>query len=174
MSPYSITRENAARDLAALRATIDGRHYPDESEAAQIAVLQELADSIEEQVKPEEPEPFSVVQAVDPDGRDITAIRVFPGANLAWSSGSAWYRWADLKAIRVLRRGVGADPILDRLADSPRLEDARAEGYNDGVEAAKSAAISLLLIKRERAITGERKDAYEKAIADIESIEALS
>lgn len=141
-----------------------------------------VADDIEAQVKPavEEPTEFgSMVKATctRPSTTGTAAGLFWVKIRGFWMDDCAGIsrRWEELDAIEVLRIGAGAEnPILDRLADSPTLEDARAEGYNDGVEATKSAAISLLLIKRERAITGERKDAYEKAIADIESIEALS
>ena len=57
-----------------------------------------------------------------------------------------------------------------RLDEANALEDARAEGFRDGVEYAKSYAAQLLLAKRVEAITAERQDAYDKAIAAIEAL----
>lgn len=51
--PYSITREDPERDLRALRAVLSG--FPAGISSSAIPALQELADSIEEQVEKIDP-----------------------------------------------------------------------------------------------------------------------
>jgi hypothetical protein len=150
--PYSIQREDAIEDSRALRSILASLQAVGVSTSASVR-LTELADSIEEQVKPAIKEPRewgSVVLAHDTGG----------SARMRWIlTGGIWRAerhnyctsWAGLLDVEVLRIGVGA-------------EDPDAASFTEGFDAACNEILKDLRNLRVNAITGERQDAYDKAI----------
>jgi hypothetical protein len=156
--PYSITREDAARDSRALRSILASLGAVGVSTSASVQ-LTELAESIEEQVKPavEEPKEFgSVVRA----GYDEHTDRVL------WVRASGgWYAdakhgfhatFAGLHDPEVLRVGIGGEGQVE----------AYGKGRDDFATAVRRDVSAL----RAEAITSERKDAYDKALATVAAL----
>jgi hypothetical protein len=180
--PNSITREDAVSDLRALQSVLASLHAVGCNTSAAVR-LNELADSIEEQVEPaiQEPKEFgSAVKACLVDGERTVGTWLNVGYGY-WSNAfrTTGIQWRDLTVVEVLRTGVAQPSDFDRanMADeSARLDEANAlgdarAGYRDGVVNTKNAAIDLLIQKRVEA-TGEHADAYSKAIAVV--VEGLS
>lgn len=139
--PYSITREDPERDLRALRAVLSG--FPAGISSSAIPALQELADSIEEQVpKPavEEPtEQWSVIRATPSwDGAEPREFTRLKGGFWVDHDGNECGPWESLSCIEVLRIGVGAGynhplqqlrDILFRFPDGEMANREGAEAY---------------------------------------------
>lgn len=125
MTEYTITREDAERDLRALRSVLSG--FPVGVSSSALPALRELVWSIEAQVKPavEEPTEFgSVVRATDRNNRITHWCRTYAVAvDEPWCTGNHMRSWADViadaTAVEVLRVGVGdekAAPTKSKLA----------------------------------------------------------
>jgi hypothetical protein len=170
---YTITREDPERDLNALRAAIEKFRYPDEVEAVQLQHVQELADSIEEQVKPivKDPEAFgSIVRAGYDEHTDrVLWVRTPRGWYAETDHGYHAY-FAGLHEPEVLRVGIGEPG-----AKSKEALAAYDQGYGNGQYAGFSQALEAADEKlrqfRAEAITSERKSAYDTAIAVIEGLQ---
>jgi hypothetical protein len=175
--PYTITREDPERDLRALRGALSG--FPIGISSSIIPALQELADSIEEQLsKPaiEEPIKFGSIVRAGIDGLSDRVLwqRLCTGG---WQSEhgtfTASFDWLDHP--EVLRVGIGDCPACSesapewaRLDAANADEDAYAKGITKGIERAKAVHILRLRDLRSVAISAERKDAYDKAIRAVE------
>jgi hypothetical protein len=108
--PYTITRENAEQDAAVVRDALAVlREIGGGVDEGATARLRELADSIEEQVKPaiEEPTEFgSVVRATNSDKLYVLADPTDPGTPWCGADGF-WHTWLGLGPVEVLRVGIG-------------------------------------------------------------------
>lgn len=160
--PYTITREDAERDLRALRGALSG--FPVSISSSSVPALQELADAIEQQVKPAvgEPQQFaSVVKA-----RDIIMTTYPTGMFWTRVSGGIWIddvagterEWDKLDVVEVLRVGLG-DPSSEPTGE-----------FEAGYWACQADAHGKLQKQLAEAITGERKNAYERAIQAVEEL----
>lgn len=103
--PYSITRQDAAKDALAVRLILGA--LPAMVNTGAIERLTELADSIEEQVKPPEPYDFASVVRVK---TGTSFVRVGAVSNRPWVSGEERRNWDELDVAEVLRIGVGEVP----------------------------------------------------------------
>jgi hypothetical protein len=123
---YTIEREDAERDLDALRDVINSTGPGYGSPQRVFDVLRELADSIEEQLpKVEEPtELWSVIWA-NVAGDHFIEPKQLVRTTVGWldADGNEWGDFASFSDVEVLRVGIGESP-----------GDAYARGYEDGVE----------------------------------------
>lgn len=156
---YTIEREDPQRDLSALRNAVAfylvklGDCHPVS------VVLQEIADSIEEQVKPlvEEPtEPWSVIFANVPCSHGIEP-RQLVLTSVGWidAAGNGWGDFSSFSDVEVLRVGIGQDQSA---AYNEGGEDF-AEGVRQDISALRSST-SLVVEQR----------AYDKALAAVAAL----
>lgn len=131
-------------------------------------LLDQIADSIEEQVKPaiEEPKEFgSIVRA----GYDAHTDRVLwvrtPGGWYAEESAGFHAYFPGLHNPEVLRVGIG------ETEDDPAVDQAYGNGQYVGWGEALAAASRKLRTLRAEAITSERKNAYDVAIRTVEEMQ---
>lgn len=120
--PYSITRANAARDLEALRAVIakDGIVVGD------FDTLRELADSIEEQVKPEEPKKWGSIVFGRTCGVDPCHWQRDADGNWRSEHGALAEHWSHFRpGVEVRRVGVGLEPLAEWESDLLNLQHRR-------------------------------------------------
>src|SRR6266540_2453579 len=168
--PYSITREEAALDLQALRSILaktdkDKVNYPAWYRLA------ELADSIEE------PTEFGSMVRAPWNGKNLLWIKA--ADNSWWPESGIATAWSELRSPEVLRVGIGetvptdADEFMVSAGFSPRPDVApeSTEEYRDGFSEAKLAMRQQLRNLRSGAITAERQNAYDKAIAVVKEIQ---
>lgn len=135
MSPYSITRENAARDLEALKAILDD----DGIVEGDVKVLEEIADLIKEQVKPEEPKEWGSIVYGRTCGVDPCHWQRDADGNWRSERGALTEHWSHFRTgVEVLRIGVGAEynhplqqlrDILFRSPDGEMTNREAAEAY---------------------------------------------
>lgn len=158
MTPYSITREDAAKDAEAVRLILGTLQGLGVNTSAAVR-LTELADSIEEQVKPEEPKEFGSMVRAPWNGRDRLWVRTHKAY---WEDESGICAgWTELERPEVLRIGVGAE------LNSTYGEDPYKTGCADTIDRLQKHLIQL----RSSAITVLQQRAYDKAI---EAVEAMS
>ena len=160
-------------DLAALRLVLAASERSRNNTPAWHR-LHELMESIEAQVKPEDPIEALVQEFTHEADSDAAEF---------WTTVQ-WRKHHDRFAAslsEVLRIGVGdshpsAFDLANMADESARLdavnelEDARAEGFKTGKHYTKAYMLQLLRKKRSEAITAERKDAFDKAIEAVEAI----
>jgi hypothetical protein len=158
--PVNVT--DATQAVEALRYALE---FASVKHSTYATALCELADSIEEQVKPTVEEPVAWGSLVRADSTASAQVRILfayvPAPEevadagerkFSWySEKDSWHSWQDLSRIEVLRIGVGA-------------EDPDAASFTEGFDAACNEILKDLRKLRVNAITGERQDAYDKAI----------
>ena len=118
-----------------------------------------IAEQIEEQVKPAALEPIAFGSAVlafvcgnDP----MQWVRTSPPEYSQWTNRDGYtVPWQKLCEVEVLRVGIG---------------EASGEDYRDGFSEAKFAMGQQLRNLRAEALTAERQNAYDKAIAVVKEI----
>lgn len=136
------------------------RDLHDQIDGASVSPLSQLADMIEEQVKPaiEEPTKFGSIVSAPLDGeRVLWTPNPRVGAHY-WISATGFSEvWSELTDVEVLRVGLG--DVVDVVSIA-------IQGYSD----AKSDALAKLRVQRSGAITSERKNALEKAIQAVEEL----
>ena len=133
--PYSIQREDAAKDAAAVRQAI--RQSPLTVEAYE--ALSELADSIEEQVKPEEPLGFGTIVQV---ANGMMVVRIGAAMRTPWRSGYDAWNWEDLDNPKLYR--VGLTPADDPLSDDGAALPVRRDGGESPAAAPSSQRFCTL------------------------------
>jgi len=119
-SPYTITRQNGQRDLEALKALLARDGVVD----GDIDILQQIADSIEEQVKPaiEEPEEFGSVVRAGVDAISDRVLWVNSASGYWFSETSRRADFPDLYHPEVLRVGIGGTWLIE-VATPPAEDD---------------------------------------------------
>jgi hypothetical protein len=160
--PYSITREDPERDLRALRAVLSG--FPVSISSSAIPALQELADSIEEQVIP--PEPSGDVVVFFTLGHPRAGVAYCPDGGLWDGDSEAGLTWAEIAG-----KGKAEEVMLYRRVEYPEVDIYGSDSYKTGCVDTIDRLQKHLIQLRSSAITAERQDAYDKAI---EAVEALS
>lgn len=154
---YSITREDPELDLDALRDVIDNTGPGYGSHPRIFEVLRDLADSIEEQVKPvvEEPQEFASVVRAGFDSRSDRTLWV-RGHKGGWQSDDGAFTaiWQSLHEPEVLRVGTG----------DPRQE--YADAFNAGSAAKAEGIRARLRGLRAVAITAPEQEQLDKAIRE--------
>lgn len=165
--PYTITREDAERDLRALRSLLSG--FPVSVSSSSVPALLEIINAIEDQVKPavEEPEAFgSIVRARYPGNQTDSCLwQMAPegrGRHYWESEYGAVEVWSELTDVEVLRVGLG-----EQSADVEKL---REEAWDEGARELAAQISTRLQNLLADAITGERKNAFEKAIQAVEEL----
>lgn len=155
MAEYTITREDADRDLRALRGAL--ARFPEAVSSSCIPALRELIDAIEEQTKPAIEEPLAFASVVKVRSGELY-VRLGAAQALPWGSGEAMRHWNHLDVVEVLRVGVGEQ------------DDAYGNGVLQGRRVA-CIMVKLWLQKQlSAAIGAERKDVLEKAIKAVEDL----
>ena len=156
---YTITRDDGALDLDAIRQILsfipsDKDNYPAWYR------LRELADSIEEQVKPaiEDPMAFgSLVRARSYGPLSMLWQRSPENGKHYWESDTGAVEvWSALTDVLVLRVGIG--------------EESGPAYWAAGFNAAKQAINGGLRTLRSEAITSERQSAYDRALEAVEEM----
>lgn len=157
---YTIEREDPAEDARVLRAAIKIARSLVGGDATPMKRLIELADSIEEQVKPpkvDEPEVFgSIVRATEGYGTWLWQKTPAQGKHYWESETGAHTVWSELSDVEVLRVGIGDSNEPSR--------------YEQGFVDFGGAVRRDLSVLRADAITAERKDAYDKALATVAAL----
>lgn len=174
MAEYTITREDADRDLRALRGAL--ARFPEAVSSSCIPALRELIDAIEEQTKPaiEEPtELWSVISANVP-GSHFLEPKQLVRLEDVWcdDEGNGWGDFRSFSDVEVLRVGVGEPLNVHEFMTSAGFDptDAQGDAFNAGFSACRSVVYALLAKQLLGAITAERKDALEKAIKAVEEL----
>lgn len=165
--PYSITREDAGRDVRAIRTALSCLRAVGVNTSVAVE-LDGLAYSIEEQLKPviDEPTEFgSMVQARWIEAPDY--IEPLPWVYTPWQGEHRWRSgdgltavWSDLSDVEVLRIGAGEESAFDDSSDY-------STGYAKGADDTAAAIRARLRALRTVAITSERKDAIDSAIREV-------
>lgn len=186
MSPYSITREDAAKDALALRKAIDQYR----GDIRGIDRLKELADSIEEQFPapiPEEPTGDVLLRVFD-----LTYKRLINGEWWPVERNSSGYEWPDLVAeasrvgspIKVYRRvsppteevaGFTPKPVESLVGvltdpDWDPMESLLDQLCSDAIEAPTPEALAALpreFAAKVRALTTEDTVPGKAALLDL-------
>jgi hypothetical protein len=161
VTEIKLTLDDAQADLTLLREAVVG--YGNQSQIR--ALLTRLALSIEEQVKPaiEEPKEFgSIVRAGYDEHTDRVLWVRTPGGWYAEESAGFHAYFPGLHNPEVLRVGIG-----ERLDVAPE----ETEKYNLGRSDLAYDVLTKLRTLRAEAITSERKNAYDVAIATVEGLQ---
>lgn len=173
--PYTITREDGALDLGAIRQILsfvpsDKDNYPAWYR------LRELADSIEEQVKAvvEEPTEFGSLVRAGRSGSDrvLWHPTTFHGKHYWMSETGVVEVWSELTDVEVLRVGLGEpESVATQISRMSRFaHEADKDAFDAGFDACRAGAHQKLCALLADAITSERKNAFEKAIQAVEEL----
>lgn len=168
--PYSITRENAARDLEALKAILDN----DGIVEGDVKVLEEIADSIEEQL----PKPAPA----EPTGDVVVFVLGRPW----WPrvGGVHWLTvehnnnpptWGELTdevdsdQIVIYRNETELTEMASKPMDAGLAAGPWRDGYTKGTDNTRTRHIDILTALKPDLITAVEKTAIDKAIAAIKA-----
>lgn len=157
MTEYTFTSKDPLGLLSVLGEA--SNEFDNEGAPVSKALIDELRDQLRSQVKPvvEEPTEFGSIVRASSDKCEPQMWSPIPRTGDHWwhSETGKLERWRDLDVDEVLRFGVGD-------------EEAHAASFTEGFDAACNEILKALRKLRVNAITGERQDAYDKAIAAVE------
>lgn len=158
---YTITRENAVRDLEALKAILDN----DGIVESDVKVLEEITDSIEEQVKPaiEEPKEFGSIVRAGIDGVSDRVLWVRSASGYWFSAYSQRATFGDFHEPEVLRVGIGDD-------SQAAQDDAYLCGRRDFGSRLRKELVQLA----SSAVTAPEKRCYDTVIAKVAALSGES